>query len=66
MQKKIRIERSLTPRAYLEEVRKLLGEKNSRIVGTNGQRVDGIEKVTGQAKYTADHFPHDAPSHWVK
>ena len=41
-------------RKYLEDVRKLLGRDDYRIVGTNVQRVDGIEKVTGQAKYTAD------------
>lgn len=47
------------PREYLEEVRKLLGGNDYRIVGTNVQRVDGLEKVTGQAKYTADYaFEH--------
>lgn len=48
------------PREYLEEVRKLLGGSEYRIVGTNVQRVDGLEKVTGQAKYTADYAVENA------
>jgi CO/xanthine dehydrogenase Mo-binding subunit len=41
-------------RDYLEEVKKLVREKDYRIVGTNVRRVDGLDKVTGFAKYTAD------------
>jgi CO/xanthine dehydrogenase Mo-binding subunit len=41
-------------RKYLEEVKKLLGRDHYKIVGTDVQRVDGLEKITGQAKYTAD------------
>lgn len=41
-------------RKYLDEVRELLGGRDYTIVGTNVQRVDGLEKVTGRAKYTAD------------
>ena len=47
-------------RAYLEEVRALLGRNDYMIVGTNVQRVDGLEKVTGQAKYTADFLVENA------
>jgi CO/xanthine dehydrogenase Mo-binding subunit len=39
---------------YLEEVKKLLGGKEYRVVGKNVIRTDAIEKVTGRAKYTAD------------
>lgn len=41
-------------RVYLEEVKRLLTRNDYAIVGTNVQRVDGLEKVTGQTKYTAD------------
>lgn len=41
-------------RRYLDDVRKLLGGNEYRIVGTDVRRVDGLEKVGGTAKYTAD------------
>ena len=41
-------------RKYLDEVRELLNGRDYTIVGTNVQRVDGLEKVTGHAKYTTD------------
>jgi CO/xanthine dehydrogenase Mo-binding subunit len=47
-------------RKYLEEVKELLGRDHYMIVGTDVQRVDGIEKVTGQAKYTADFLIENA------
>ena len=47
-------------RKYLEEVKKLLGRDHYKIVGTDVQRVDGLEKVTGQAKYTADFLIENA------
>jgi CO/xanthine dehydrogenase Mo-binding subunit len=47
-------------RKYLEEVKTLLGRDHYTIVGTDVQRVDGIGKVTGQAKYTADHLIENA------
>jgi CO/xanthine dehydrogenase Mo-binding subunit len=47
-------------RKYLEEVKKLLGRDHYKIVGTDVQRVDGLEKITGQAKYTADFLVQNA------
>lgn len=47
-------------REYLHEVRELLGGKDYAIVGHDVQRVDGLEKVTGHAKYTADHVVANA------
>jgi len=47
-------------RNYLEEVKKLLGGEDYRIVGKNVRRVDGLEKVTGCAKYTADYLIESA------
>ena len=47
-------------RSYLEEVKKLLGRNDYKIVGTDVQRVDGLEKITGQAKYTADFLIENA------
>jgi len=41
-------------RCYLDDVKKLLAGNDYAIVGTNVQRVDGLEKVTGKTKYTAD------------
>lgn len=41
---------------YLEEVRKLLHGKSYNVVGTDVKRVDGLEKVTGLAKYSADYL----------
>jgi CO/xanthine dehydrogenase Mo-binding subunit len=40
---------------YLEEVRTLLHGKSYSVVGTDVKRVDGLEKVTGLAKYSADY-----------
>lgn len=45
---------------YLEEVRKLLHGKSYTVVGKNKRRVDAIEKVTGMAKYVADHLAEEA------
>jgi hypothetical protein len=45
---------------YLEEVKKLLGGKDYRIVGRDVRRVDGVEKITGRAKYTADFLMENA------
>lgn len=45
---------------YLEEVKKLLRGKSYSIVGKDVRRVDAIEKVTGLAKYTADHMVETA------
>ena len=47
-------------RKYLEEVKKLLGRDHYKIVGTDVQRVDGLDKITGQAKYTADFLIENA------
>ena len=47
-------------RKYLEEVKRLLGRDDYTIVGTDVRRVDAIEKVTGQAKYTADYLVENA------
>jgi len=41
---------------YLEEVRKLLHGRSYDVVGTDVRRVDGLEKVTGLAKYSADYL----------
>lgn len=41
-------------RVYLEEVKRLLTRNDYSIIGKNVQRVDGLEKVTGQTRYTAD------------
>jgi CO/xanthine dehydrogenase Mo-binding subunit len=41
-------------RSYLKEVRKLLRGKDYKIVGKNVRRIDGYDKVSGLAKYTAD------------
>lgn len=41
---------------YLEEVRTLLHGKSYSVVGTDVKRVDGLEKVTGLAKYSADYL----------
>jgi len=41
---------------YLEEVRALLHGKSYKVVGTDVRRVDGLEKVTGLAKYAADYL----------
>ncbi len=41
---------------YLEEVRTLLHGKSYKVVGTDVRRVDGLEKVTGLAKYAADYL----------
>lgn len=45
-------------RVYLEEVKRLLTRNDYSIVGKNVQRVDGLEKVTGQTRYTADLIEH--------
>jgi CO/xanthine dehydrogenase Mo-binding subunit len=45
---------------YLDEVKKLLGGKDYRIVGRDVRRVDGVEKITGRAKYTADFLMENA------
>ncbi len=47
-------------RAYLEEVKKLLGGKGYRIIGKNVKRVDALEKVTGLAKFTTDFLMESA------
>ncbi len=47
-------------RGYLEEVKKLLGRDHYKIVGKNVQRVDGLEKVTGRARYTTDFLLENA------
>ncbi len=39
---------------YAEEIRKILHHRPYTIVGTNVRRVDGINKITGMAKYSAD------------
>jgi len=39
---------------YLEEVKNLLHGKSYQVVGKDVKRVDGIEKLTGLAKYAAD------------
>ena len=61
---------------YLTEVKKLLKGKPYSIVGKNVRRVDGLDKVTGREKYTADFLipnalvvrpvgsPH--PHAWIK
>src|SRR5208282_435487 len=41
-------------RKYLDDIRELLAGDDYTIVGKNVQRVDGLEKVTGRARYTAD------------
>ena len=41
---------------YLEEVRKLLHGRSYNVVGTDVKRVDGLEKVTGLAQYSADYL----------
>jgi CO/xanthine dehydrogenase Mo-binding subunit len=41
---------------YLEEVRKLLHGKSYSVVGRDVRRVDSFEKLTGIAKYAADHL----------
>jgi CO/xanthine dehydrogenase Mo-binding subunit len=43
-------------REYLDEVKKLLKGSDYQVVGKNVQRVDGVEKVSGLAKYTSDFF----------
>ncbi len=43
---------------YLTEIRELLKGKEYDIVGTNVRRVDGLDKVTGRVKFTAD-LPFD-------
>ena len=45
---------------YLEEVRKLLHGKSYSVVGRDVRRVDSIEKLTGIAKYAADHLIEEA------
>jgi CO/xanthine dehydrogenase Mo-binding subunit len=45
---------------YLEEVRKLLRGKKYTVVGRDVRRVDAIEKLTGIAKYVADHLVEEA------
>jgi CO/xanthine dehydrogenase Mo-binding subunit len=45
---------------YLEEVKKLLSGKEYQVVGKNVMRIDGMEKVTGSAKYTADYLIQNA------
>jgi CO/xanthine dehydrogenase Mo-binding subunit len=60
----------------LDEVRKLLAGNDYAIVGKDVQRVDGREKVTGRAKYTADFVIENAlvvrpvwskrPHAWIK
>ena len=47
-------------RCYLDEVKRLLARNDYTIVGTNVQRVDGLEKVTGKTKYTADFLLENA------
>ena len=47
-------------RKYLDEVRELLAGADYTIVGKNVNRVDGLEKVTGRAKYTADFLVKNA------
>ncbi|MEM3432556.1 MAG: xanthine dehydrogenase family protein molybdopterin-binding subunit [Candidatus Methanomethyliaceae archaeon] len=39
---------------YAEELQKLLGSTSYRLVGQRIERIDGLDKVTGRAKYTAD------------
>ena len=41
-------------RKYLDDIRELLAGTDYTIVGKNVQRVDGLEKVTGRARFTAD------------
>lgn len=45
---------------YLEEVRKLLHGKSYTVVGKDVRRVDALEKLTGVAKYAADHLIEEA------
>ena len=45
---------------YLEEVRKLLHGKSYTVVGRDVRRVDALEKLTGIAKYAADHLLEEA------
>ena len=45
---------------YLEEVRKMLHGKNYSVVGRDVRRVDSLEKLTGSAKYAADHVIEEA------
>ena len=45
---------------FLEEIKKVLHGASYTIVGKNIRRVDGIEKVTGLAKYTADYLIENA------
>lgn len=45
---------------YLEEVRKLLRGKKYTVVGRDVRRVDAVEKLTGIAKYAADHLVEEA------
>ncbi len=47
-------------REYLAEVRKLLAGNDYAIVGKNVQRVDGLEKISGRGKYTADFLVDNA------
>jgi len=47
-------------RNYLEELQKLFQATEYKIVGTNVQRIDAIDKVTGRAKYTADFLIENA------
>ncbi len=47
-------------RNYSEEIRKLLGAKDYKIVGKNVRRVDALEKVTGRARYTTDYLVENA------
>jgi CO/xanthine dehydrogenase Mo-binding subunit len=45
---------------YLDEVKKLLSGNEYRVVGKNVIRVDAFEKVTGRARFTADHLVENA------
>lgn len=45
---------------YLAEVKNLLKGKEYNIVGTNVRRVDGLDKVTGRERFTADLLATDA------
>ena len=47
-------------RNYLDDVRELLAGADYAIVGKNVNRIDGLEKVTGRAKYTADFLVKNA------
>ena len=45
---------------YVEEIQKLLGGASYALVGTKVERIDGIDKVTGLAKYTSDFLVEDS------